>query len=210
MDAAVFNDGQSVEAWEKRHARERLKKYNGNGGGTPLAMAVRLPSWATPTVGDSRGGATGTCPAARAGSESASRTKCSGDSRTNCFGSVGTTILAHCQSERLAIRQSGGGNDLEELQAPLRVGGDDQRGAEADGEIESPLGVRSSGLPAGLVRWPSRPGEVQEEWEAPRVAAGVPDRAAKLKALGNAVVPQVAYVVGCMVREIQALAAGKP
>lgn len=56
MDAAVFNDGQSVEAWEKRHARERLKKYNGNGGGTPLAMAVRLPSWATPTVGDSRGG----------------------------------------------------------------------------------------------------------------------------------------------------------
>jgi hypothetical protein len=41
-DAAVFNDGQSVEAWRDRHERELEKGYNGNGGGTPLAMAVRL------------------------------------------------------------------------------------------------------------------------------------------------------------------------
>ena len=41
-DAAVFNDGQSVEAWQIRKAREKEKGYNGNGGGTPLAMQVRL------------------------------------------------------------------------------------------------------------------------------------------------------------------------
>jgi hypothetical protein len=41
-DASVFNDGQTVEAWQERKARELAKGYNGNGGGTPLAMAVRL------------------------------------------------------------------------------------------------------------------------------------------------------------------------
>jgi len=41
-DAAVFNDGQSPEVYRARKARELAKGYNGNGGGTPLAMAVRL------------------------------------------------------------------------------------------------------------------------------------------------------------------------
>ena len=40
-DASVFNDGQSPAA-----ERERAKGYNGNGGGTPLAMAATL--WPTP------------------------------------------------------------------------------------------------------------------------------------------------------------------
>lgn len=41
-DAAVMNDGQSVEALADRNARERAKGYNGNGGGIPLAMEVRM------------------------------------------------------------------------------------------------------------------------------------------------------------------------
>lgn len=47
-DSGVFNDGQTAKAWEARHQKESAKGYNGNGGGTPLAMAVRLPQWATP------------------------------------------------------------------------------------------------------------------------------------------------------------------
>jgi hypothetical protein len=41
-DASNFNDGQTVEAWAERKERELAKGYNGNGGGTPLAMMVQL------------------------------------------------------------------------------------------------------------------------------------------------------------------------
>lgn len=53
-DAATFNDGQTIEAYQARKARELEKGYNGNGGGTPLAMAVTLEetAWPTPTVQD--------------------------------------------------------------------------------------------------------------------------------------------------------------
>jgi hypothetical protein len=41
-DAGVFNDGQTIETWAKRNEKERAKGYNGNGGGIPLAMAVKF------------------------------------------------------------------------------------------------------------------------------------------------------------------------
>jgi DNA (cytosine-5)-methyltransferase 1 len=42
-------------------------------------------------------------------------------------------------------------------------------------------------------RWPARPGEQQYEWESSRTIEpqSIPDRSKRLKALGNAVVPQV-------------------
>lgn len=52
----MFNDGQTVEAYEERKAKEIAKGYNGNGGGTPLAMAVRL--WPTATMTDCKAGGT--------------------------------------------------------------------------------------------------------------------------------------------------------
>jgi hypothetical protein len=51
------------------------------------------------------------------------------------------------------------------------------------------LGRDAARLPHRLDgRWPAPPGP-QFPWEPPRVATGVPNRAARLKALGNAVVP---------------------
>ena len=44
--------------------------------------------------------------------------------------------------------------------------------------------------------WPAGPAQEQHVWEAPRVAKAVTNRAARLKALGNAVVPAVAREVG--------------
>lgn len=41
-DGAVFNDGQSTEAYLERKRRELEKGYNGNGGGTSLAMTSKL------------------------------------------------------------------------------------------------------------------------------------------------------------------------
>lgn len=54
------------------------------------------------------------------------------------------------------------------------------------------------GLEALVVghRWPAGRGEAQFDWEPPRTKAGVPNRGRRLKALGNAVVSQCAYVVG--------------
>ena len=51
--------------------------------------------------------------------------------------------------------------------------------------------------------WPMGRGPEQHPWEPPRMveARSVPQRGARVKALGNAVVPACAWVVGCRVRE---------
>lgn len=61
------------------------------------------------------------------------------------------------------------------------------------GSTQSIMGRAIDGLSRQLDthRWPSRPHEDQQIWEAPRTSSGIPNRASRLKALGNAVVPQV-------------------
>lgn len=93
-------------------------------------------------------------------------------------------------------------------------------GAGGNGRsTESGLGRSSDGLPARLDRWPARPGEPQHAWEPPRTTTrersikpgGLrphPTRAARLRALGNAVVPEVAFLVGEVIQRM--LATGAP
>ena len=52
-------------------------------------------------------------------------------------------------------------------------------------------------------RWPAGRGQRQHEWEYPRtVASGeIADRVSRIKALGNAVVPQVIYPIAVAIRE---------
>lgn len=64
---------------------------------------------------------------------------------------------------------------------------------------QSGLGGATHGLSSWLdgYRWPARPGQSQEAWEAPRVTVGkIINRSARLKALGNAIVPQLVALIG--------------
>lgn len=61
------------------------------------------------------------------------------------------------------------------------------------------------GLPVGWTNteaeplqrpWPALFGQEQYDWEPPRLGRNIPNRAKRLKALGDAVVPQVAEIIG--------------
>jgi hypothetical protein len=54
----------------------------------------------------------------------------------------------------------------------------------------------------GRVPWPAGPGQIQHQWEPSRVVTEkVPHRSARLKALGNSVVPQISEYVGRLILE---------
>lgn len=73
------------------------------------------------------------------------------------------------------------------------------RSNQSTHDVKPLLGRTTHGVSQGLDyhRWDvSPPNEPQEPWEAPRTAAGVKNRAARLKALGNAVFPPIIAVLG--------------
>lgn len=76
-------------------------------------------------------------------------------------------------------------------------------------DLERRVGRGADGLSAGVElprRWPTGRGQEQAPWEPPRTVArrSEPQNAARLRALGNAVVPQVAELVGRRLLELLA------
>jgi DNA (cytosine-5)-methyltransferase 1 len=104
------------------------------------------------------------------------------------------------------------------LEIPQHVGAPDELPPAAGGRpvgqvgaVEPRVGGGADGLPSGLDgtgpggAWPAGRGEAQHDWEPPRVAASVPDRPRRLKALGNAVVPQQGFVAALRLAELLSL-----
>ena len=89
-----------------------------------------------------------------------------------------------------------------------RAGAREERGGLAElencnrGDAQPRLGREPHGIPARVARWPAGPSEEQHAWEPPRTTKDAKERAAKLKAIGNAVSPVQAYYVGLWARSV--------
>lgn len=70
--------------------------------------------------------------------------------------------------------------------------------ARREGKFKPGLGGMANGLPAWLDGyWPDEPKEI------PRTGIKIPNRAARLKALGNAIVPQVVFMIFKYIMEVE-------
>jgi hypothetical protein len=79
--------------------------------------------------------------------------------------------------------------------SPIRIMGRNADGLPPGLDRHS-LGLEASQAHALPAHWPAGPGQAQHAWEPPRTTRQEKDRAARLKALGNAVVPAVGREIG--------------
>jgi len=205
-DASIESERESADEAESVAAARRAR-HEPRRGGEPLADAVRLDGRDESGRGSGTDG-TGSA-AASGGGEALADPAQGGLRRGRAPGQRGLDArggegVGDADGERRWQ------HDRTAVAGPPQV----TAVAEPSGRVghrpaEPGVGRGSDGLRPWLDRvaargdrWPHPPGPTQAEWEPPRTASGVGGRAARLKALGNAVVPQVAEAVGLWALEI--------
>lgn len=123
------------------------------------------------------------------------------------FEELGERAIDSSEAVGNTHSQRGGDEQLcpsQSAEAALqRRGGRSRRkpGASAQSRVGGVLDGLSRGMDGP---WPAAQSEAQAAWEPPRVAKSESGRIKRLAALGNAVVPQLAYAVGLIARELLA------
>ena len=197
-DGAVLRDAEGAEP---RRAVSALAGHPGEAG---LADASRLGEREPADEGDALATRGGARVEPRGGGESlAHAEQCQGGQRHDA------DVLGRRSGDAEQTRVGGGDRagvgladpDGLRLQESWRVGGVGGERSGVDGRsdvrpgaergAQSRVGLSADGLPRRLDahQWPAGRGEAQHPGEPPRTAAGVANRAAQLKAYGNAVVP---------------------
>lgn len=168
-DAHVSNLTEPVEKFEQRRLKLKENGINGNGAGTPLAVAVRMWPTIRSTDGE-RGGRGDLIQAVRGNASTRYRMWATPQARDHKSGKVSQATMER-NSRPLSERVGGSLNpDWVEWLMGWPVGWT---------RLEPMDGLRWEG-------WGAEPGDI------PRVAVGVEHRVARLRALGNGQVPRCA------------------
>lgn len=104
-------------------------------------------------------------------------------------------IVAHAVRERGCSRDAARQHAKDAGQPPRHKG--DDAGGVGGGRTQRGLGRVVDGVP----RWVDASSWLEEPKGVPRIAKGQENRAARLKALGNAVVPQIPFMLGKAIME---------
>lgn len=104
-------------------------------------------------------------------------------------------IVANTQSQRVEGHRTTG---KQEPQSQTKEGlsGRNSAGSRAGNGVSK---SRMGRMADGISTWLDEPGDI------PRVATGVKQRAARLKGLGNAIVPQIAEQIGLTIKKMESL-----
>lgn len=122
----------------------------------------------------------------------------------------GCVADAHSQRCGTQRKQGGMGGVREKWEnKPMQAAESGVGNAECGGPTEPGLGGMLDGVARRLdgIRWPAWRGQEQHDWEPPRVGVNIPNRADRLRCLGNMVVPWQFYPIFAAIAELERMAA---
>lgn len=174
--ATAFNDGESLESWQARNQRLRELGVNGNGMGTPLAVAVQMLRTPTAQL------------AVNGGSQHPDKRKAGGHGPTladEVEHALLPTPMADGERSSLVMRR--GNPTLAGALLPTPQASDACRGAEPEMGGSRPSGAkRSDGLPTAAMLLPT-PGAC--DWKGSGQTQGR-DRDGRPRPAGDADLPE--------------------